>query len=294
MLRLSAPRIALADVYGGSMPSGWIRWILEQWEYPFEVVYPPDLDTGNLNEKYDVIILPDGAIYEGSPFARFLGGLPESTIQKIFANPMIQKMMAQFGMGPPDPSTVPPEWRARIGTPSDEKTVPQLGQFLESGGTVLAIGSSTVLGKKLELPVSDALVEIDKDGKKKPLGRDKYYLPGSVLRSAVDNTSLVAHGMGNEVSFFFNNSPVFRLGPDAAIRGVKPVAWFDSPAPLRSGWAWGQERLEGGVAVVSAEVGNGHLYLFGPEITFRAQPHGTFKFLFNGLALSRAEEVKGR
>jgi hypothetical protein len=26
--------------------------------------------------------------------------------------------------------------------------------------------------------------------------------------------------------------------------------------------------------------------LFGPEITFRAQPHGTFKFLFNGIYLA--------
>jgi hypothetical protein len=26
--------------------------------------------------------------------------------------------------------------------------------------------------------------------------------------------------------------------------------------------------------------------MFGPEITFRGQPHGTFKFLFNGLYLS--------
>jgi hypothetical protein len=30
-------------------------------------------------------------------------------------------------------------------------------------------------------------------------------------------------------------------------------------------------------------VGKGTLYLFGPEITFRAQPHGTFKLLFNTL-----------
>jgi hypothetical protein len=30
-------------------------------------------------------------------------------------------------------------------------------------------------------------------------------------------------------------------------------------------------------------VGQGTLYMFGPEITFRAQPHGTFKLLFNTL-----------
>jgi glutamine amidotransferase-like uncharacterized protein len=61
------------------------------------------------------------------------------------------------------------------------------------------------------------------------------------------------------------------------------VAWFDSKTPLRRGWAWGQEHLEGGAAVVEARVGPGKLVLFGPEILFRAQPHGTFKFLFNGI-----------
>ena len=37
------------------------------------------------------------------------------------------------------------------------------------------------------------------------------------------------------------------------------------------------------MAVIEAPVGKGKLFLFGPEITFRAQPHETFKFLFNGI-----------
>ena len=69
--------------------------------------------------------------------------------------------------------------------------------------------------------------------------------------------------------------------------------WFDSPKPLRSGWAYGQGYLDGGVQVVDATVGAGKLYLFGPEITFRAQPHGTFKFLFNGISLP-AQTSAGR
>ena len=111
-------------------------------------------------------------------------------------------------------------------------------------------------------------------------------MPGSVLRVAVDNTAPIAHGVTNPVDVFFDNSPVFGLGPDAALKGVRPVAWFDSATPLRSGWAYGQGYLKGGVAVVDASVGKGKLFLFGPEITFRAQPHGTFKFLFNGIYLA--------
>jgi hypothetical protein len=64
---------------------------------------------------------------------------------------------------------------------------------------------------------------------------------------------------------------------------VTPVAWFDSARPLRSGWAWGQQYLESGVVAVEAAVGKGRVMLFGPEILERAQPHGTFKFLFNAI-----------
>jgi hypothetical protein len=93
----------------------------------------------------------------------------------------------------------------------------------------------------------------------------------------------VAAGVGSRVDVFFDDSPTFRLEPDAAMRGVHPVAWYDSDKPLRSGWAWGQSHLEGGVAIAEANYGKGKLYLFGPEILFRGQPAGTFKFFFNGI-----------
>jgi hypothetical protein len=64
---------------------------------------------------------------------------------------------------------------------------------------------------------------------------------------------------------------------------VKPVAWFDNPTPLRSGWAWGQQYLDQAIAIVEAPIGKGHLVMFGPEVLWRAQPHGTFKMFFNGI-----------
>ena len=91
---------------------------------------------------------------------------------------------------------------------------------------------------------------------------------------------------------FFDESPVFRPAANAPADGLRPVAWYETDHPLRSGWAWGQHYLKDGFAAAEANLGRGTLYLFGPEILFRGQPHGTFKFLFNGILLAKAEGAR--
>src|SRR6185503_8149179 len=73
-MKLKPVRIGLWDQYGGSMPSGWTRWLFEQYEFPFEVVFPQTLDAGNLNAKYDVLVFVDGAIPERDGAAGGGGG----------------------------------------------------------------------------------------------------------------------------------------------------------------------------------------------------------------------------
>ena len=143
----------------------------------------------------------------------------------------------------------------------------------------------------LGLPITSALVETSSDGSSRALTREQFYVPGSILRVRVDNTTPLGYGFESDVDVFFENDPVFRLGADAG-RDVRRVAWFAGASPLRSGWAWGQRYLEGGMAVADAQLGRGRVLLFGPEITFRAQPHGTFKFLFNGIYYSKAAAAR--
>jgi hypothetical protein len=258
---LRLPRIALADHYGGSMPSGWTRWLLEQFEFPFEVVFPQALDAGNLAAKYDVIVFPSGVGPAPAQAGGGAGGRGGGAAQ----------------------ANIPAEFAHMTGSYTAQATFPALKAFVEAGGTILAVGPSSMnMARLFDLPVSDHLVEKSPDGTVTRLPAEKYYVPGSVLRMAVDTRAPIAHGLANPVDIYFNNSPVFRLDPDATMKGVRPVGWFDSAAPLRSGWAYGQGYLQGGVPAIEAAVGKGRLYLFGPEITFRAQPHGTFKFLFNG------------
>jgi Zinc carboxypeptidase len=262
-MRLKPVRIGLWDQYGGSMPSGWTRWIFEQYEFPFEVVFPQTLDAGNLNSKFDVLVFVDGAIPMRDGAAGGGGG------------------GGGFG-GQPAADSIPADFRGWLGRVTVSKTVPELKKFVENGGTILTIGSSTSFGYHLGLPVRDALVETV-NGASRPLPREKYYVPGSILEARIDNTNPLAYGMDEHAMVFYDESPAFRLAPEAALKGVKPVAWYDSAAPLRSGWAWGQQYLDQAVSIIEAPVGKGHVVLFGNEVVWRGQPHGTFKLLFNGI-----------
>ena len=51
----------------------------------------------------------------------------------------------------------------------------------------------------------------------------------------------------------------------------------------QSGWLVGEENLAKKAAMVSAKLGSGHVVLIGFRAQHRAQTHGTFKLLFNGL-----------
>ena len=251
-------RVALWDQYGGSMTSGWTRFLLERFEFPFQLIFPPDIDAGKLSQ-FDVLVLPgDATIGRCTP--RRGDDDDEDDI-------------------PAD--RIPGEFRGRIGRMTEEKTLPAIRTFLQNGGRVLAAGNASCLGLQLDLPLASATA--DSAGRRLP--RSKFYVPGSVLRVRMDTTSALAWGMRRDTDVFYNNNPAFRVLPGAASRGIRRVAWFDSASPLRSGWAWGQQILEGAAQVVEADVGRGKLVLYGPDVQFRHQSHGTFKLLFHGIYL---------
>jgi len=263
-VKITPARIALWDTYGGSMPSGWIRFIMEQYHFPVDIIYPADIDTGHLRAKYDVIVFVGGAIPavpgEGGG-GRGFGGRFEQ----------------------PKPDSIPAEFRSRLGRLTAQKSIPQLKEFLQAGGHILTIGASANLAYQLGLPVHDALVEMA-NGKERRLPNDKFYIPGSVMQITVDTTIQPTWGLGAQADVYFEESPVFHINPEATSNGsIRPIAWFATDKTLRSGWAWGQAYLRDGVAAFEATVGQGKLDVFGPEITFRAQTHGTFKLLFNAL-----------
>ena len=265
---LKPSRIALWDVYGGSMPSGWTRWIFEQYHFPFTVLFAKEIDAGNLKSKYDVILFVGGAI----PAFRAEAG---------------SNAMGGYEGREPNEKEIPEMYHAQLGRITAAKSIPALKEFTEAGGTIITIGSSANLAYHFKLPVRNALVEMV-NGKERALPGEKFYIPGSVMQVAVNNDHKANWGMKPTADVYFSASPVFNLLPNATATGeVTPLAWFASDKTLRSGWAFGQSYLQQAVAAFEAKVGKGKLMVYGPEITFRGQTHSTYKMLFNQLYLEK-------
>ncbi|MEI9814391.1 MAG: hypothetical protein WDO18_17895 [Acidobacteriota bacterium] len=178
--RLKTTRIGLYDQYGGLTSSGWTRWLLEQFEFPYEVVYPRTLNAGNLRSKFDVLLFTDEAY-----------GSRNNAFQ-------------------PRIDATPAEYRDMLGRITLDQTVPQLKAFAEGGGAILTIGTSTALAGLLGVPVTDQLTTAKPDGSQRALQREEFYTPGSLMRVSVDTTHPLAQGMPAEAVVFFDSSPVFR------------------------------------------------------------------------------------
>ena len=258
----SPKRVALLDRFGGNMPSGWMRWLFDNWNFDYTVIFPPQIDKGSLKANFDVIVIPDSLV------SRTLGrqGSGGANSGSSNENPIDT-----------DP-TVPEKYKGRFGA-VNEQTISSLRKFVEEGGRVVAIGSSSWgIAGQFKLPISNYMID---PSTQKAYSNTQFYVPASVLRVKIESDPMTL-GVSEYLDTIFDDSPVFSINQTDAEK-IKVLARFDSDKPLKSGWAWGQEKLKGGVAMASVKLGKGDVVLYGPEVNFRGQNHASFKLIFNAI-----------
>ena len=148
----------------------------------------------------------------------------------------------------------------------------RLQRYAEGGGRIIAFdGATQLLIDQLGLPLRNTV-----DG----LPSEDFFIPGTLLRIAVDTTHALARGMPAEAAAFFSRSAAF----DVRGGNAEVVARYAGDGMLLSGWALGEERyLSGRAAVVRLPVGAGDVVLFGFRPQYRGQSLATFPLLFNAI-----------
>ena len=173
---------------------------------------------------------------------------------------------------------VRPEYRDGLGRVGSRA----IAEFVRAGGTLVTLGSAANFAiDELGLPVRNVLRDVP---------RDKFYCPGAILEIFVDNQHPLGYGMPARTSAYFRNNPAFELTAPFTTSEARAVAKYPSTNPLQSGWIGGPEHLYDRTGVVEVSYGQGRVVLLGFAAQFRAQPHATFKLLFNALHWSAAEK----
>jgi hypothetical protein len=117
--------------------------------------------------------------------------------------------------------------------------------------------------------------------------RDAFYCPGSILRVELNEDRSLTYGMPPRISGYFVHSQAFEVAESPRYPTVVFGRYADSQV-LQSGYLRGVELIRGKPAIVSVGYGQGKIILLGFRIQHRAQPHGTFRLLFNAIQASSA------
>ncbi|MBZ0247129.1 MAG: hypothetical protein K8H85_14415 [Cyclobacteriaceae bacterium] len=245
-------RIAMFQRYlGGNMDEGWTRLLLEKFEFPYTSLMDKELKAGELNKKYDVIILPDDNIER-----------------------MTGEGAGEFSRN--NPNEFPPEYRSGFG----QQGVNALKDFVEKGGVLLTFGQAGELPiEKFKLPIRNVV---------KGVPSQEFWSPGSTLHMNFDNTNPLAYGMpATGLGLFTGGNDVYEVIPSDRNHTIERVITYPKRDILQSGWLLGEDVIAEKAAMVSVGMGKGKVVMIGFRPQHRVQTHGTFKLVFNSLVSTK-------
>jgi len=246
---LKRARIGVYQAYFPREPEGWLRYVLDDFGYRYEILHNEDMKRASVLNRFDAIILPSiqpSLIKQGKPSGRW----------------------AEFYEPPPPP------YEGGIG----DEGVKALREFVTSGGTIIAIGPTCdLLIEEFKLPAKDLLKDSD--------GGD-FNCPGAILRLEIDPLSPICYGMKPVTPCFFFYSKVFSTRIPFGKFNRRVVARFPDEDLLLSGWLQGEDRIKGKAAVVHITYDKGDIILAGFDPVHRAQTYSTYRILLNSLLLA--------
>lgn len=245
--QLKPVRLGVYKPWQASMDEGWTRWLLEQYEFDIVSVDNAMIKKGDLNKNFDVLLFAD--IRKGT----IINPSPEGGSSAKYYRPM------------------PNQYEGGIG----KEGVKNLKSFVQKGGTLITLDGSCELPiDEFPLPASNTIDNIS---------RNSFSAPGVMVKMTVDTSHPIGWGMPETFAGFISRSPAFRAssGFDGVERTI--VARYPDEPLLISGWIKGEEYLRRKASIVDFKFGEGNVVLLGFRVQHRAQPHGTFKLLFNSI-----------
>ena len=267
---LDLPRLAIYSIWGNTQEVGWVRYALDRFEVPYDLIFKERVRKGDLKGSYDVILLPN----QGGSGKRLVFDIENR------GQPIAYKKSEQFknlGMyGESDDIT------GGMGL----EGVAEFEKFVKGGGVLVTLGTASFFPAEFGLaPKVDAART-----------SAQFYAPGPIVNAEILKPEHpIFYGYDKKmVPVRYANGPLLSVQT-----GINPFA--DGPPPpgppptpqsvlmrypggddqVLSGLMRGAAEIRNRAAIVDEPSGKGRVILFAGNPCYRWQNFGEFNMLFN-------------
>ncbi|HEV7798296.1 MAG TPA: hypothetical protein VGO73_09080, partial [Pyrinomonadaceae bacterium] len=245
-------------IYRSHVPAideGWSRWALAQQHYTFSSLEDANIRSGNLNSKYDSILIPDQIP------GRILNGNAAGMMPSQYTG----------GLGPTG--------------------VKALREFVEQGGTLVCLNrASTFAIEQFKLPVRDVVADVSEKEFFVPGSILRIELDTSHPLAQGMPKETIAWVEDSPVFEVVSSGPAGGRRETADKMSTLPASsaciiarYPSNKNPLLSGWLLGESRIRGKAALVEVTMGQGRIILFGFRPQYRGQSLATYPLFFNAI-----------
>ncbi len=257
MHNADVPRVAIYSQWTGTQNLGWYRLTFDRFGIPYDLIYKEQVAKGGLRDKYDVILLAEQPLGKSVVLA-----VPAAKPVAYVKNPRY-KFLGMYG-----------ETNDMSGG-FGQAGVDAFADFLQKGGTLIAIGESA------RLPIEFGWAGTV----------DKTTVPGLASQRPLVEAEITKPEHPVFYGFAGTKMPVKYVGGTPFKVGIADEAnvlgrYVGGDASVLSGLMTNADSLKGrpfAVDIPQAYKGQGRVIMFSNNPIYRWQNHGEFNMVFNSV-----------
>ena len=253
------PRLAVFSTWGSTQDVGWVRYALDHFEVPYDLIYKERIKQGGLRGSYDVIVIPS----QGRGGAKGLIFDVESRGKAI-----------DYQKSPEFPSLGTYGESADITGGMGLQGVAEFDKFVNDGGVLLTLGAASFF--PAEMGITRAV-----DAARTTAA---FYAPGPIVEAEILKPA-------HPIFYGYDKTTIpvrWASGPLLRATGTEGRNWTIMRFPgtdssVLSGLMRGVAETRGRPAIMDVPVGQGHVVLYATNPAYRWQNLGEFNMLANAI-----------
>ena len=251
------PRVAIFSAWSSTQNIGWYRLTFDKFGVPYDLIFKEQVKLGNLRAKYDVILMAEQNLGKTATLA------PPAAKPQPYQKSDKYKFLGMYGETP--------DLSGGLG----QDGVDAIGDFLDGGGTLIAVGDAARL--PIEFGFAHTVDKVTVTGltSQRPLVQAEILKPEHPVFYGYAGTRMPVKYVGG--------TP-FRVG--VADEANVLARYVGGDAAVLSGLMTGADSLRSrpfAVDVPMAYKGHGRVILFSNNPIYRWQNHGEFNMIFNSV-----------